>query len=99
MADEGTLQLILSHVQRQGAEISEIKQALVTLARVEERQASQREDTARNTADIKSLLSRVYELEKITGSRGMVYRWVERIGLVAAGGVVTKVISAWPWGQ
>lgn len=98
MAD-GTLQLILSHVQRQGSEISEIKQALVTLARVEERQSSQRETLERYGSRIDSIDDRVDELEKISGSRGMVYRWVERIGLVGAGGVVTKIISAWPWNQ
>lgn len=96
MSDGGTLQLILSHVQRQGSEISEIKQALVTLARVEERQSSQRETLERYGNRIDGHEDRIIDLEKVSGGRGMVYRWIERISLVAAGGVVTKFISGFP---
>lgn len=91
-----TLALILSHVQNQGQEINEIKTALVTLARVEERQSSQREVLSRYGSSIESIDKRVGELEKVTGTRGVVFHWLERIGLVAAGGVVMKLIHMIP---
>lgn len=93
-----TLALILSHVQNQGQEINEIKTALVTLARVEERQSSQREVLARYGTSIEAIFKRLGELEKVTGTRGVVFQWAERIGLVAAGGVVMKAINSWPIG-
>lgn len=99
MSGEGTLKLILDHVQRQGDEISDIKKTLVVLARVEERQQSQRDTLARYGTKIDELDHRVDELEKTSGNRGVMYRWLERIGLVGAGGVATKLIAAWPWGS
>ena len=97
-SENQTLQLILSHVQNQGKEINDIKTTLVTLARVEERQTSQREVLGRYGSNIELLFKRVGELEKVTGTRGVVFQWVERLGLVVAGGVVMKIVNSIPGG-
>jgi hypothetical protein len=95
-AENQTLQLILSHVQSQGREINDIKTTLVTLARVEERQSSQRDVLSRYGSNIELLFKRVSEIEKVTGTRGVVFSWVERLTLVAAGGAVMKIINSFP---
>lgn len=91
------LQLILDNQKQQGKEIGEIKQTLVTLARVEERQLSQRETLERFGRRLDNHSARIDVLEKMAGVRGAVFRWLERLALVAAGGAITKLISTWPW--
>ena len=99
MSEQDTLSLIVRNQENQDRRLERIESALITLTRVEERQASQRETLARYGRRLDEHDERLNVLERTTGSRGIFFRWLERLGLVGAGGVITKLISAWPWGN
>lgn len=100
MSDDSTLNLILDAVRAQKEETSNIwgeirgiREALTTLARVEERQSNQREQIGKIEERVNTIFPRIEVLEKIAGSRGMVFVWIERVSLTVAGGVIMLFIN------
>jgi hypothetical protein len=99
MAEEDILRVILANQEKQDARLANMEQAIVTIARIDERQANQRDVLARYGMKIDDHDRRLDDLERSSAVRGPFFRWLERLGLVGAGGVLAKLIAMFPGGS
>lgn len=75
--------------------LDKLADAVVSLARMEERMITlfKRMDTYERRQD--SLEGRVAEVEKTSVSRGAVYRLIDKMAWLAIGGITAVIIERW----
>ena len=88
MADDGRLERIEAKLDR-------LSDAVVSLARMEERMITLFKRMDSYDAEMKDLMRRVAELERLTYGRGAFFRWMDRAGVAIIGAGVALFFQKW----
>lgn len=97
MDDETGRQLarIEGQQEKLAEKLDKLQEAIVSLARMEERLVTlfKRMDTY--DTDSKDMLRRVGELERLMVGRGQFFRWADRFGVAIIGAAVAVAFKTW----
>lgn len=88
-----TEQTLARALDRLETKVDRMSDAIVSLARMEERMVALFNRMDRYDSDQKDTLNRVAELERLTIGRGQFFRWVDRGGAAMLGAVISAVVA------
>lgn len=88
-----TEQTLARALDRLESKVDRMSDAIVSLARMEERMVTLFNRMDRYDAEQKDTLNRVAELERITIGRGQFFRWADRGGAAMLGAVISAVVA------
>ena len=82
-------------IERLEGKVDRMSDAIVSLARMEERMATLFNRMDRYDADQRDALRRVAELERLTIGRGYFFRWLDRGGAALMALIVAYLFNQW----
>lgn len=88
-----TEQTLARALDRLESKVDRMSDAIVSLARMEERMVSLFTRVDRYDADQREVINRVSELERLTIGRGQFFRWADRGGAAMLGAVISAVVA------
>ena len=77
------------------AKIDQLQQAVVSLARIEERQSTMVAQAQAMVGDLRDLSRRVTDLERTNHGRAPLYRWLNVGGVAALGAAIGALFKGW----
>ncbi len=82
-------------LSRLETKIDKVQEAIVSLARMEERMVTLFRRMDSYDADMREALKRMGEIERITLGRGVFFRWLDRGGVAILGAAVALAFKQW----
>lgn len=82
-------------LQRIETKLDRVETAIVSLARMEERMVTLFKRMDGYDAEIREIMRRVAELERLTIGRGIFFRWLDRGGVAVIGAAVALAFKQW----
>jgi len=82
-------------LERLEAKVDRMSDAIVSLARMEERMVTLFNRMDRYDSEFREIMKRVAELERLTLGRGHFFRWMDRGGVALLSAVVAYVFAQW----
>lgn len=82
-------------IERLESKVDRMSDAIVSLARMEERMVTLFNRMDRYDADQRDALRRVAELERLTIGRGHFFRWADRGGIALLSAAIAYVFAQW----
>lgn len=75
--------------------IDRVQEAIVSLARMEERMVTLFRRMDSYDADQREAIRRIADLERVTLGRGVLFRWLDRGGVAILGAAVALAFKQW----